>query len=380
MAQNAYGALAGVDSGHIGGIEHQQSMVAKWLAKRGYQVSMITWDEGQEEGIEIDGVSIFKTCRKEAGIKGLKFLWPKWTSLCRAMKRANADIYYYNCGDLGLGQVALWCHRHDRKCLYSVASNPDCDPRLPALKALRERILYKYGLRHVHRVIVQTSCQKKMLSEGFGISSTVLPMPCESFSVHQEDPVKLSGELSSRVLWVGRISKEKRLDWLLDIAEAYPETAFHVVGAANSDFDYANALMKRAANISNVKMHGRIAHTEMATYYRQCRVLCCTSAYEGFPNTFLEAWSLGIPVVSTFDPDNVIRDNGLGVVAQDADGIVLGLKKLIQSRDVWEKASRAAKEYYMAYHTPEAYLSKLERLLLEEAGCERLEIVCGAWR
>ena len=145
VAQNAYGALAGVDTGHIGGIERQQSMMARWLANRGLQVSMVTWDEGQEDGIVLDGVSVFKMCREEAGIKGLRFLWPKWTSLCGAMRRADADIYYYNCGDLGLGQVVMWCRRYGRKCLYSVASNPDCDHDLPVLKELHDS--YKRKLR-----------------------------------------------------------------------------------------------------------------------------------------------------------------------------------------------------------------------------------------
>jgi glycosyltransferase involved in cell wall biosynthesis len=210
VAQNAYGALAGVDTGHIGGIERQQSLMARWLAKRGFQVSMVTWDEDQEDGIEIDGVSIFKMCRKEAGIKGLRFLWPKWTSLCRAMGRANADIYYYNCGDLGLGQVVMWCHRHDRKCLYSVASNPDCDRKLPVLKATRERVLYRFGLKRADSRVVQTQRQQQMLLEGFGIDSKVIPMPCEGPSGKERIPSGAANEDSVHVLWVGRISKEKR--------------------------------------------------------------------------------------------------------------------------------------------------------------------------
>ena len=34
-------------------------------------------------------------------------------------------------------------------------------------------------------------------------------------------------------------------------------------------------------------------------------MLLSTSDFEGFPNTFLEAWSVGLPIVSTFDPDTV---------------------------------------------------------------------------
>jgi hypothetical protein len=56
VAHFAYGALSRTDTGHVGGIERQCSLMARWFAARGYRVSMITWDEGQEDGVEIDGV------------------------------------------------------------------------------------------------------------------------------------------------------------------------------------------------------------------------------------------------------------------------------------------------------------------------------------
>jgi glycosyltransferase involved in cell wall biosynthesis len=368
VAHNAYGALAGVNSGHIGGIEWQQSLMAKWLANRDYQVSMLTWDEGQDDGVNIDGVRAFKMCRKEAGVKGLRFFVPKWTSLCRAMRRANADIYYYNCGELGLGQVTMWTRRNGRGCVYSVASDPDCDYRLPQMFKLRERVLYRYGLEHADAVIVQTQRQQQMLHEGFGIKSTVIPMPCEGFGRDTHaSPVNMSSKNAS-VLWVGRISKEKRFEWLLEIAEKCPEMKFEVVGAANTDSGYASVLTKLATGLSNVNMYGRVRHAEIAEYYRRSSILCCTSAYEGFPNTFLEAWSLGIPVVSTFDPDGVIAANGLGWVAQDVEGLVARLRHVVQSPEIWLKASQAAKQYYLSSHTPEVCLPAFERLFLDVAG------------
>lgn len=368
VAHNAYGALSGLDTGHIGGIEWQQSLMARWLAKRGYPVNMITWDEGQGDNIVIEGVRAIRMCVRDAGIRGLRFFCPKWTSLCRAMRRANADIYYYNCGDLGLGQVVMWCRRHERKCVYSVASDPNCDLGLPILKPLRERVLYRYGLKHVDSVIVQTRRQQQMLREGFGIDSTMIPMPCEGPGKNESIHPKAAREESAHVLWVGRISKEKRFEWLLDIAEQCPQITFDVIGASNANSDYASLLMKRAAGILNVKMYGRITHAAMARYYQSCHILCCTSSYEGFPNTFIEAWSFGIPIVSTFDPDKVIVSNGLGCVAQDVAEIVSCLLEITQSPEIWLRASKAAREYYLENHASEVCLPRFERLFIEMAG------------
>lgn len=45
IVPNAYGAMAGGRSGHIGGAEHQTTMTARWFAAKGYPVSLVTWDE-----------------------------------------------------------------------------------------------------------------------------------------------------------------------------------------------------------------------------------------------------------------------------------------------------------------------------------------------
>ncbi len=368
VAHNAYGALARVDTGHIGGIERQNSLMAQWFATRGYSTSMIAWDEGQPDGAEVNGVRVFKMCRRDAGIKGLRFLHPRWTSLCRAMRRADADIYYYNCGDLGLGQVVMWCRSHGRKSVYSVASDPDCDVRLPVLKPARERVLYRYGLRHADSVVVQTQRQQQMLHEGFGIRATVVRMPCEGFDANAVVHSAPAPPEHARVLWVGRISREKRFDWLLDVAERCPNVTFDVVGASNTDSDYASRLARRAAGVSNVAMHGRVSHSGIARYFERCHVLCCTSAYEGFPNTFLEAWSLGIPVVSTFDPDGVISRFNLGRTASSVDELADAVQESISVPAKWRAASESAREYYVKYHTLDSCMEQFVQVFRDISG------------
>src|SRR3990170_4082161 len=81
VSHQAFGALSGGTRGHVGGVEWQTSLLAKWLAGRDYRVSLVTWDEGQPPGLEVEGVRVYKLCRRDEGIPGLRFFYPRWTSL-----------------------------------------------------------------------------------------------------------------------------------------------------------------------------------------------------------------------------------------------------------------------------------------------------------
>ena len=183
--------------------------------------------------------------------------------------------------------------------VFSVPSDPDCDPALPALGSLRERVLYRYGLTRCEHIIVQSAKQQGMLEAGFGKASTPLRMPCVGFS---GSAVELQAEERRfNVLWVGRISEEKRPDWVQELARALPDIDFTIVGGPNRDSEYSRRVLSDEAALPNVSFVGRIAHEDMGPYYARADLLACTSVYEGFPNVFLEAWSVGTPVVTTCD-------------------------------------------------------------------------------
>ena len=67
---------------------------------------------------------------------------------------------------------------------------------------------------------------------------------------------------------------------------------------------------------------------------RNAAVVLSTADEEGFPNTFLQAWSSGTPVVSLkVDPDRIIEQRGLGAVAGTAQKAVEAIQDLMASPD-----------------------------------------------
>lgn len=357
---------------YIGGIENQLVHLARGLAERGFPVSFVTYDHGQPDGIVHDGIHVYKAFASDEGIRFLRFVHPRWTKINYALSRADADIYYQMGAGCETGQVALWCRKRQKPFVFATASDADCVPELPLLASRRERYLFRYGLKNSNLVLVQTQKQRNLLVKHQGICSEQLGV-----SIPKPSHGTIAPEKRNRMLWVGRISPEKRPHLLLEIARRLPKYALDVIGDSNNNSAYAEDFRNTAHSLSSIVLHGKVSEKELQRAYDEAILMLGTSETEGFPITFIEAWSRGIPVVSTFDPDNVIRDNSLGVVAQDVNEIVSGVKRLVQSRSIWEAASKAAKQYYLANHTPEVYLSKLERLLLEIAGYGRLKIACG---
>lgn len=366
VAHFAYGALAGGDRGHIGGVERQTSLLARWLAERGHDVSVTTWDEGQGDGVVAGGVRVLRMCRRDEGIPWVRFFVPRWTSLNSALRRADAQVYYQNCGEYVTGQVALWARRHGRRFIYSVASDPDCRPDLPLMTKWRERVLYRFGLRAADLVIAQTANQQRMLREGFGIESEVVPMPCPGPDARRFVPPLPPPEGPRSVLWLGRIDFVKRPDRFLEVVSACPDIEFDLVGPAG-DNSFAQSVLERARALPNLRVHGAVARDEVQRFLRAAACLCSTSDAEGFPNTFLEAWSHGIPVVATVDPDGVIERMGLGVVGRTVADLAKAIRGLIRSPFRWREMSRRAREYFLATHDLSRVMPRIEELFMDVA-------------
>lgn len=359
VAQNAYGAIMGGSRGHVGGIEHQTSIMSTWLAAKGYEASIVTWDEGQSAITTIDGIKVIKMCREDEGPPVFRFFHPRLVSLYSALRRADADIYYTNSADDVTGLTAVWCQANKRKFVYSVASDVACYAKLPAMHKVHERMLYRYALHHADRIIVQSAHQQKLFENEFGLNAIPLPMP---YPEPAPDQCKETlPQKPPHVLWAGRLVNLKRLEWLLDSAERLPMVSFDVAVANINPSAYSEALYSRAQNIKNVIWHGTVQRKNMPELYRKALCLCCTSLYEGFPNTFLEAWSYGRPVISTFDPDGLITRLNLGTAKQDVEGLTQAIKILLNDYPVWLEKSQNAKRYFNENHRIDVAMPRFEK-------------------
>lgn len=366
LSLNSYNILSGSNgSQHVGGAETQMVAVGEGLARRGHDVSFICLDHGQPDGFQLpSGIWVFRSFAQDAGLPVVRFLWPKITSVWSAIGRANPDVCLQACSDSWTGVAAAWCRRHKRKFVFVVMSNADCDIQLPFLKTLRERVMCRYGLRRSDSIIAQTEVQRDMLWRNYGLQSSVV-RPCSKAASSESLVRQESENRATEVLWVGRFSPEKRLEWFLDAAEKCPALTFHVVGGSNSETSYSKVLESRAAALANVVMHGYVPHDEMTRIYQSCGILVSTSHCEGFPTTFIEAWAHGVPTVTSFDPDGIVANHQLGYVGESVDDLAAGICKLADHPDEYKEASLNARRFYKRNHDVDRVAASFERVIMQ---------------
>lgn len=339
---------------HLGGESVQQTLLARALARRGHDISMIVTDYGQPDAAMWDGIKVFKAYRRDAGVKMIRFIHPRWTGMWSALKRADADIYYTSCADMLPGMLALFCRRFDRRFIFRAASDPDCDrSRLHLLvRYARDRRLYVYGLRRADAILVQSNVQADLLACSYGLQSRVAGMLVDKPNPDPAAPVDID------VLWVGNIKRVKRPDRLLELAARLPHLGFHVVGGKTAyEEKLFDDFAQAAAALPNVVFHGRLSYRKTASLYDRARLLLNTSDVEGFPNVYLQAWVRGVPVVTLLDPDSIIAREGLGVAAGSFTDMADAIRRLLDDVPRWKAAGERCRAFMAREYDDEKVLS-----------------------
>ncbi len=89
-----------------------------------------------------------------------------------------------------------------------------------------------------------------------------------------------------------------------------------------------------------------------------------TSFVEGFPNTFLQAWSRGLPVFSFVDPDDLISDYGLGSKVSSIEEMADVIRKKINEKETFLQQSQKIKLFFEEKFSVKKKIEAFESILL----------------
>ena len=339
----------------VGGAEVQQMLIAPALVRRGYRVSMICHDYGQPEGAEIDGVTVFNMHKPDGGIPVLRFFHPRLTSLWSALARADADVYYQRSAAVWTGFMAAFCRRHGRASIYAAASDVDFIPGEQEIRFARDRRIFEWGLRRVDRVVVQNGAQREQLREHYGRESVLIASGYEPRPGARADR-------AGYVLWAATMRQSKQAEKLIEIARLLPQHRFVMVGGAEPGRrPYFEALLEAARALPNVAPVGFVPYADGERYFDGARVLLNTSVYEGFPNTFLQAWSRGIPTVGFFDTGSRRGGEPPYDLVDDVPQAARAIDHLMRDDVHWQHASQRSLAHFRECHSMDTVIANYER-------------------
>jgi len=146
----------------------------------------------------------------------------------------------------------------------------------------------------------------------------------------------------TRILFVGRISPNKRQDDLIRMLAYYracidPEAQLYLVGSYRDQPQYHArcAALRDALDLSQaVVFTGRVSPAALAAYYRRATVFCSLSEHEGFGVPLLEAMHYGLPVVA--------HDAGAVGETVGGAGILLARKDLAEAAEACALVAESA--------------------------------------
>lgn len=346
VSMEVYATLKPGVADEAGGAGFQLVEIARGLRDRGRPVSFVVGDYGQAFREELEGFTVYranKVAYDGSRIRALKNLW----RLFRAMRAARAEHYILRSTRFLAFFVMVYARLLNARYTFMVANLPHCvREELEGLSPVFKR-LYALSLRGAHRVTVQSEEQAALMVANFGVVAPIVPngIVVPPYAERTRPP-------RWDVLWIASVKTAKRPDRLLEVAAALPHRRFAVAGGPGADLDYTDRMRERFAAAENIEDLGFCPPDRVGELYAQASVFLNTSAWEGFPNTFLYSWSRGLPVASIeIDPDEVLSHRGMGLIDPDPAALAARIDALLEDQAAYAAMSRRCHAHVSANHS-----------------------------
>ena len=127
-----------------------------------------------------------------------------------------------------------------------------------------------------------------------------------------------------RVLYVGHVQFDKGVREIFKAAESFPDIDFTLAGPVAEE-------VKQVKCPDNVKLIGRIEHSEVHGLMKNSDVFLFPSYTEGFSNAMVEAMACGLPIIASdvgANKDMIESHGGIIVSAESYDEIIVALNRI----------------------------------------------------
>lgn len=339
-----------------GGAEYQTFLIAKTAKEAGFDVYHIFVPSEKKEYKNSIGINIIEittvqsTFLRKFGHYIPLFCFPKtW----RLLKKIKPDYIYCRGRVPQVALGAFYAKKHTSvKCIWNSASDRDVNlnQRINPMMFF-DRIsksLLAYGIRNANILLAQTEYQRQQLKKNFKREAVLfynlVPLPKETL---EKDNV-------FTVVWVANFKRVKRPELFVELSKRFVDERgirFIMIGRSGGF---------PVKDTDNLKYIGEQTNDEVDKILASAHVLVNTSEYEGFSNTFIQAWLRKTVVCSMkADPDSLLQ-KGLGVFCNDSiDDLEKAIRDLYLDKELLLHYSDDAYDYAIKNHSLEYNVNKI---------------------
>jgi len=326
-----------------GGAEYQADCFAEYLKeKKDYDVVYLARDistSANTHNYEIIKIpTLFKSHRYGLFWDGI--------SLYKKLAEINPDVILQHIGCAYTGIASFYCKKHMKGMIWHIASDIDVEKRkipfsLKKIPRILDNFMMQYGIKQSKSIIAQTSRQADLLKSNYNRDAEyVIP---NFHPIHEGDLCKNS---NLTVLWVANIKKLKQPELFVRLAnecEMHEDIKFKLIGR-NENTPWCDSILSDIAKSKNIEYLGEMTNDQVNKEIEAAHILVNTSVYEGFPNTFIQAWMREVPTLSlNVDPDGVIQKHNIGLHAKNIENMRGFIVTMRNSNDLHEMGRRARK-------------------------------------
>lgn len=206
--------------------------------------------------------------------------------------------------------------------------------------------IYRYMFSRANKVIVLSRTWKDAVYNAFKIDNIeVVYNPCTTVISEQKYPKQ------KHILYAGTVNARKGYS---DMIRAFAKIAklhkdWKIVFAGNGEIEQGKTLAKELVIEDQCIFLGWVNGEVKDKVFKEASIFCLPSYAEGFPMAVLDAWSYGLPVITT--PVGGIPDvaqngeNMLVFTPGDIDKLADCMHKLIDDKELYNRTSKASTHF-----------------------------------
>ena len=307
----------------FGGGERMLWMLMRELTRRGYDISIYSYNEDWQTQTEFNDVHILKVL-PTAKNKLISYFELKKTL---AEYRPDCIISF----SLSLIETAVWAARANG---IPIICSERCDPAEVPDPGKRDihRLLRRLSFRYASGVVFQTEDVQKYFSKAIQKHSVVIPNPV----IDNDLPCYGESDIEKKIVSSGRLSPEKNFEMLIRAFAALGNNEYTLTiygdGPLRTNLE---KLIDDLGISSRVFLPGRVER--VVDYIAKGDIFVMPSNHEGMPNSLIEGMAMGLAPVSTDFASGGARAlikngvNGFLVPVGDTDALTNVLKDLIDN-------------------------------------------------